>query len=111
MRIQGLDGVKKPMAQIALPVMAVKRTVSSRVCGGILFLVPSDLLIGDNAMWVALADHTKDSFAVKHWGLRAGTRLKVVDEATSGGVISLAEGAGDLSAAVDFRVKVLRESL
>ena len=87
------------MAHIALPVGAVERTVGSRVFD-VLFLVPFNLLVGDDAVPVTLANHAEDSFTVKHRGMRAGTRLEMMDEAAGGSIVGLAEGARGVGAAV-----------
>jgi len=87
------------VAHIALPVGAVECTVGSRVFD-VLFLVPFNLLVGDDAVPVTLANHTEDGFTVKHRGMRAGTRLEVVDETAGRCVFDLAEGARNVGAAV-----------
>jgi hypothetical protein len=68
----------------------------------ILFLVPSNLLVGNGSIWVTLANRTEDSFSVKLWGARAGTPLEVVGEAAGRGVVGLAKGAGDIGSAVNL---------
>ena len=87
------------MAHIALPVGAVECTIGSRVFD-VLFLVPFNLLVGDDAVPVTLANHAEDGFTVKHRGTRAGTPLEVMDETAGGSIIDLAEGARDVGAAV-----------
>jgi hypothetical protein len=101
MRIQGIRGVEFFVAHITLPEGAVECAAGSCVFD-ILILAPPDLLIGDDAMWVTLTNHAEDGFAVKIGGARAGTCLEVVGEAAGGGVVDLAEGAGEVGAAVDF---------
>jgi hypothetical protein len=101
MHVQGVDGVELIVAHIALPVEVVECTVGSRVFD-ILFLVPFNLFVGDGAMRITLSNHAKDGFAVKLRGVRAGTCFDVVGEAAGGGVVDLAERAGDIGAAVDL---------
>ena len=48
-----------------------------------------------------------DGLAGKRRGVLAGTRLKVVREATGRDKVPLAEGTADLGSAMDLRVHVL----
>lgn len=102
MLIQGVDGVELVVANIALPVGAVECMMASRVFDVLLIVVPFNLLASDDAVRVTLAHHAEDRVAVQFRGARAGTHLEVVDEAAGGGVLDLAEGAGDVGAAVDI---------
>jgi hypothetical protein len=101
MCIQGPHGVEPSVAHIALPVGAVECEFVSRVLD-VLFLVPFNLLVGDNAVQVTLANHADDGFAVKPCGAGAGTCLEVVGEAAGRGIINLAKRAGNVGAAVDL---------
>jgi hypothetical protein len=49
-----------------------------------------------------------DGPAVELRGLRAGTPLEVVDEATGAGVVHLAKGAGHIGAAMGLGREVLQ---
>jgi hypothetical protein len=64
--------------------------------------MPFNLLVRDEAVWVTPANNGEDGFAVQIGSAKAGTRLKMMSEATGSGVVVLAEGAGDIRAAMNL---------
>lgn len=101
MCVQSVDCGVLVVAHITLPVVAVECMVCSRVFD-ILLLVPSNLLISDDAVRVTFANHVEDGFAIKIRGTSAGARLEVVSKAASGSVADPTERAGDVGAAMNF---------
>lgn len=69
------------------------------------------MFVGDDAVRVSLAHYAENGIAVKVPGARAGTGLQMVADSAGSGEVDFAEGAGDVGAAVDLRVEVLRADL
>ena len=70
--------------------------------------LPANEFLGDAAIWISLADHLEDLVAVEVGPVGAGASLDVVHQTRGRDEGSSAEGTGDLGAAVDARVQVLR---
>jgi len=106
MLIEARLAAEAALADVAPPVRAIPRLVGGGV-GRCRLLVPADLLLGDDAAGVALADDLEDGVAVEVRSALAGAGLEVVAQAAGAGVVDLAEGAGDGGAAVETGVAVL----
>ena len=94
MIVKAMAGLEQLVAKVTLPSKAVEGTVRSSV-SGVLFRVPSDLLVGDGAVRIPLTHHTVDCFPVELRSAWTGATLKVVDQAAGGGVLSDTERACD----------------
>lgn len=106
MLIQSANGIKLPMADVALPETTVKSPIVSRV-RDILFLVPRDLFAGNSAVGVSLTDHAVDGFTIQSWSSRAGCSLQMMGETSGGRVVAFAERTGDSGATMDLGVEML----
>ena len=100
MRVEARAGCEPPVANVAYPGVAVERVVGSRVlCGCI--VVPFNLLLGDRAIGITLANYAVNGVTVQLRGLRAGSSFDMVSHSAGGGVSFFTEGANDSRAAMD----------
>jgi hypothetical protein len=102
-RVERITRIEHPVAHVALPVLAVVCPVRGVVCCRSV-VVPADLLLGDEAVGVAFADHLEDGLPVEAWSVGTGSTLEVVRESAGGRVADFAEGALDRFASVYVRV-------
>lgn len=73
--------VEFPVAQISFPVIAVVSLVGHGVVK-VNLVVPAALLVGDEAVHIALLEHAMDCLAIQVFGLGAGAGLEVMRDTT-----------------------------
>lgn len=106
MLVERLGGIEALVADVTLPVVTVVGIRTNLVLH-IRFLGILNHPFHDKATWVRLLDHAQDCVSVQHGGVGASAMLEVVDHATCSGKAVLAEGAGEVCSAVNFRVAML----
>lgn len=89
------------MANVTLPGDAVECPTRSCI-SNVLFLVPFNLLIGDDTLWVAVANRTEDGFTIHLRSVWTGSRFEVMSYTASRSEVVLAKRAADISTTVDF---------
>lgn len=105
--IQRFALVELPVAKVALPVIAVPRAIRGFVLH-LRFVVPSNLLIGDDSVRVGLSDHSVDRLAVQAWGgFGARTGFEVVAGTAWSHKGCSTEWAQDIVSAMYSRVEML----
>lgn len=106
MLIQGFGCIKLAVADVAFPIVAVVGAVGHHVLQ-MFFVLPSDLLVGNQALAVRSLNDSEQRLAVQIGGVGARPCLNVVGGATGCHECSLTEGAIQTSATVNTRVSVL----
>lgn len=90
-RVERSGGREFFVAEVALPGRAVPGLVGERILR--ILLKPLDLLHGDHAVGIAIADHAVDGVAVQRRGILARARFEVVGQATGRDELAFAERA------------------
>lgn len=106
MLIQGSGCIELAVADVAFPIVAVVGTVGHDVLH-VFFILPSNLLVGDQALAVRSLNDFKKRLAVQIGSVGTGPSLNMVRDAAGCHECSLAEGAIESSATVNTRVSVL----
>lgn len=95
------------MAEIAFEGIGVIIVCGGRDGNGAGWVVFEELL-GDDVIRVTAADLLKDGVAVELLGVRAGAGLEMCSDAGGGRECAAAERTGDVGAAVDVGIEVLK---
>lgn len=106
MLVESRPAAEFSAAKAARPARPVPRAVVGAISLG-LRVLPGDLLVGDEMLWVALADDLENLLTIQPTSFWAGTSLKVMAQAAGGCVARPAERALDDGAAVDAGIEVL----
>jgi len=104
MVVKSVQAAKTPMAEVAFIAAAVPGAAGDLVGVG---AVPSDEVLGDEAVRVLGSDEAVDIVSTVERSLGARTALEMVSQAGGGGVGVPAEGASDVLVAMLARVHVL----
>lgn len=97
---QGSGCIELAVADVALPTIAVMSAIGHDVLH-VLFIMPSNLLVGDQALAVRSLNHFEESLAVHIGSVGAGPGLNVSGEATGCRECLPAEQTREPSAAVN----------
>jgi hypothetical protein len=110
MSVQRVVVVELLLAEIAHPVVTIKRSVSSGILN-MFFLVPLDLLLCNEAVGVEGSNGTMDGLTVPVAGFGACTHFEVVGCAACRDKTDVAKWAFDICATVNPRVHMLQIEL
>lgn len=103
MRYQRFPHVEAFLADVAHPKATVESTIGNLEMY-ILFIVPSYLLLADNAIWIKLLNDAVNLVTVQHWGSGTGSTLQVMSYTGCSDKASLTEETGNASATMGLGV-------
>lgn len=106
MRLQRFSRIEPLFAQVTRPTVTIPGTAGNGI-GRILFIVPPDLLLTDNASGIKLLNNSVDAVAVQDLSLRTGPTLKMMRDPTSSDKASATERTRNIGTAVGLGVQVL----